>query len=144
MSKNISDEIRRIKTLQFGELAVEPQHIFRFPGGILGFENLREFVLISEEESAPFKWLISMDEPEIGFPLLSPWYIDITYNPGRSFDPEKQVVFVVVTLEDEKGLMTANMKAPLMLNVEEQSGEQIILPKDKYSPNFVISRKVPA
>jgi flagellar assembly factor FliW len=141
MSKDEKPKSRRIKTLQFGEINVEPDHVFVFDNGMLGFENLREFVLISEEETLPFKWLISMEEPEIGFPLLSPWHIDISYNPGKEFDLERQVIFVVVTLEDEKGLMTSNMKAPLVLNIEQQTGQQVILPTDKYSPNYVIKRR---
>lgn len=130
---------RTINTLHFGEISVEDDHIFIFPNGILGFEELREFVLISEEETIPFKWLISIEKPEIGFPLLSPWHLDIGYDPGSEFDLEKQVLFAVVTLEDEKGLMTANLKAPIVFNIETQTAEQVILPKDKYVPNFVIS-----
>ncbi|MFW5663186.1 MAG: flagellar assembly protein FliW, partial [Bacteroidota bacterium] len=86
MNRNIDNKIRKIKTLHFGEIDVESQYIFNFPEGLLGFENLREFVLISEEETVPFKWLINLEEPEIGFPLLSPWHIDLTYNPGRLFN----------------------------------------------------------
>ncbi|GAB1370961.1 flagellar assembly protein FliW [Candidatus Kapaibacterium sp.] len=131
-------EKRKIVTLHFGELIIENDYIFMFPEGILGFENLREFVLISEEESEPFKWLISIDEPNIGFPLLSPWLIDIEYNPGKNFAFENLVLFCIVTLEDENKQMTANLKAPIVLNTEKQTGEQIILTNDKYSTNQVI------
>ncbi|TAL69613.1 MAG: hypothetical protein EPN82_06140 [Bacteroidetes bacterium] len=132
---------RTIKTLQFGELTFEDKHIFHFENGLLGFEELREFVLISEEETLPFKWLLSIEKPEIGFPLLSPWHIDLNYNPGDNFDLKKVVFMTVVTLEDEAGLMTVNLKAPIMLDVENQKGEQIILPTDKYSPTHVIVHK---
>ncbi len=129
---------RKINTRQFGELTIEEKHIFVFKEGLLGFEDLREFVLISEEETEPFKWLISMEKPEIGFPMLSPWYIDLSYDPGNSFDFNKQVIMVVVTLENEEGSMTANLKAPIILDVESQKGEQVILPSDKYSPMHLI------
>lgn len=138
MSKNANSEARFIKTNQFGELKVEPQHIFYFEEGVLGFEHLREFVLINEEETAPFRWLISLEEPAIGFPLLSPWHIDLSYKPNKNFDLNKQVVMVIITLENDKGIMTANMKAPIVFNVEKQDGKQVILPSDKYSPNYEI------
>jgi flagellar assembly factor FliW len=138
MEKQNKPEKRVINTTQFGELEVSNEHIFNFPDGILGFEDLREFILISEEETIPFKWLISLEKAEIGFPLLSPWHIDLTYDPGRDFDIHKLVFMVVVTLEDEKGLMTANMKAPIIFDVDKQKGEQIILPSEKYSPSHVI------
>lgn len=132
---------RKINTLHFGEIEIDDEHIYHFPNGMLGFEYLKNFVLISEEETDPFKWLISVDEPEIGFPLLSPWHIDMNYNPGNNFDLNKHVVFVVVTLEDKKGFMTANMKAPVFFDIEGLKGEQSILPSDKYSPNFIINNR---
>ncbi len=132
---------RVLKTNYFGELEIDDEYIFKFKDGMLGFEDLHDYVLISEESTAPFKWLISVDEPEIGFPLLSPWHIDVYYDPGIKYDLEKQVLFVVITLEDENGDMSANMKAPVIFNIEKQTGEQIILPSDKYSTNYVIAKK---
>lgn len=132
--------IRKIKTPHFGEIEFEPKHVFHFKNGMLGFDNLHDYVLISEEETAPFKWLINIEEPEIGFPLISPWFIDLGYNPGKSYDIDTQVIFVVVTLEDELGNMTANLKAPVVLDISEQTGEQVILPTDKYSPSYIIPK----
>ncbi|MGB9771120.1 MAG: flagellar assembly protein FliW [Candidatus Kapaibacteriota bacterium] len=141
MDLNQVKEKKIIKTLQFGVLEIEPQHIFYFENGILGFEDLHEFVLIADEETLPFKWLISVENPEIGFPLLSPWHLDLMYDPGDEFDLEKLVLMVIVTLEDENKQMTANMKAPIVFDVENQRGWQTILPSDKYSTNFVIPKK---
>lgn len=134
-------EVRKVFSAQFGELEIYPNHIFYFENGILGFEDLHEFVLISEEETLPFKWLISLEQPEIGFPVLSPWHLDLFYDPGEDFDLDKQVLMVIVTLEDENGQMTANMKAPIIFDVENQKGWQTILSSDKYSTNFVIPKK---
>lgn len=132
-------KIRRIKTLQFGELEISPDHIFYFDNGMLGFEELKEYVLISEEETVPFKWLISLEQPDIGFPMLSPWHVDLTYDPGKHINLEEEVLLVVITLENEKGMMSANMKAPVVLNVKNQKGRQEILPTDKYSVNHLIT-----
>ncbi|MGE5479410.1 MAG: flagellar assembly protein FliW [Chloroflexota bacterium] len=129
---------RTITTAQFGEIEIEPRHIFHFPQGLLGFEELCDFVLISEEETLPFKWLISVEQPDIGFPLLSPWLIELDYSPGKSYNLDEQVFFAIVTLGDGAGRMTANLKAPIILNVREQKGEQVILPTDKYSPEQII------
>ena len=140
MGETVLQENRQISTAQFGELSISQEHIFIFSEGLLGFEDLHEFVLISEEETVPFKWLISIERPEIGFPLLSPWHIDLSYDPGNDFDLNRQVIMLVITLEDGRGHMTANMKAPVIFDVENQSGGQIILPSDKYSPNYIITK----
>lgn len=141
MNREQLKTIRKIRTTQFGEIEVEPQHVFYFENGILGFEDLKEFVLISDEETLPFKWLISLEKPEIGFPIISPWYLDLRYNPGDDFDLEKLVLMVIVVLEDENKQMSANLKAPVVFDIENQKGWQTILPTDKYSTNFVIPRK---
>ncbi len=141
MEKIATNTTKRINTLQFGEIEIEEKHIFHFDYGMLGFEDLREFVLISDEETVPFRWLISVENPEIGFPVLSPWHVDLTYNPGRDFNIDREVIFVVITLEDGKGHMSANMKAPVVLDVVDQTGRQVILPTDKYLPNFIIPNK---
>lgn len=140
MNDNVQTRPIHIKTLHFGELEIESKYIFTFKEGLLGFEDLRDFVLISEEETIPFRWLISIEKPDIGFPLLSPWHVDLTFEPGMKLNLDKEVLMVVITLEDEKGLMTANMKAPILLNVNEQSGKQVILTSDKYSTNYIINK----
>ncbi len=139
MSNDELNSTRKINTLHFGEVNVQPHHIFTFKDGVLGFEFLREFVLISEEGTQPFKWLINLENPEIGFPVLSPWYVENDYNPGRDIDLDRLVLFCIVTLGDESGRMTINLKAPVVLDIENQTGWQVILPADKYSTSHVIA-----
>ncbi len=131
---------RKVNTLHFGTIMVEPEYIFKFENGLLGFEMLREFVLISDEETLPFRWLVSVDEPTISFPLLSPWLIDLSYKPGKQYEESNFVLFSIVTLEDDAGNMTANLKAPIVLNITNQTGEQVILTNDKYSPMAIIPK----
>ncbi|MCB0701222.1 MAG: flagellar assembly protein FliW [Candidatus Kapaibacterium sp.] len=125
--------ILKIKTLHFGEIEIENDKIFHFPDGLLGFEDFNSFVLINHEETAPLRWLISIDDPTIGFPLINPWMVDIKYNPGKNVDLEKEAAFVVITLGNKERQMTANMKAPLVLGVETRIGRQIVMSSDKYS-----------
>ncbi len=129
---------RTIKTLQFGEISVEDDYIFTFEEGMLGFENLKDFVLITEEETVPFKWLVSVVSPEIGFPLLSPWHLDIEYDPGKEFNLEREVLFVIVTLGGKDKGISANMKAPIVLDTKTQKGKQVILPSDRYSTSYAV------
>ncbi|GAB5466076.1 MAG: flagellar assembly protein FliW [Candidatus Kapaibacteriales bacterium] len=133
-------QTREIESLHFGRLQLDPEYVYRFDEGILGFEELKEFVLVSDDNTVPFKWLVSTESPDIGLPLISPWLIDLGYKPGRHAQSESDVAFVVVTLSKLNG-MTANMKAPIVLNTEQLSGKQVILPSDKYQTEH---RVVPA
>jgi flagellar assembly factor FliW len=137
MTTNPSAVGREIQSLHFGKFTLEPDSLFTFADGLLGFEELKQFVLVSDESTVPFKWLISVDSPDIGLPLLSPWLIDLNYRPGKHAEGEDMAAFVVVTLSNIKG-MTANMKAPIIFDTNTQTGKQIILPSDKYRTDFVI------
>ena len=47
-----------LQTKYFGELEIKESDIYIFQRGIPGFEEVRKFVLIdNEEEGSPFKWL---------------------------------------------------------------------------------------
>ncbi|MBK9250313.1 MAG: flagellar assembly protein FliW [Ignavibacteria bacterium] len=132
-----------LQTSDFGDVHFDSKHVFTFDAGLLGFPELHEFILVSEEATAPFRWLLSVKNPTIGFPLLSPWYVDMEFSPTIEYDLDTSSIFVIVTLLDEQKRMTANMKAPILLNVERQTGEQIILPGDNYSTHHSIESKAP-
>lgn len=134
------NQVITINTHQFGEINVELANIFLFPNGLLGFEDLKQFILISDDHTEPFKWLISVEEPSIGFPILSPFYIDFDYNIGKELDLENNVLFVVVTLQDENKNISANLKAPIILNLQAMTGEQLLIPFEKYSTSHIISK----
>ena len=136
-----SQDTRRIATRQFGEIEVHPRHIFRFADGLFGFEHLQEFVLIGEESMLPLRWLVSLDDSTIGFPLVSPFIIDFDYRLGKEHTSESTIPLVIVTLNNEAGRMTANMRAPVLLNVNEQSGRQIILSSERFSPEYPIGAR---
>ncbi len=136
-------DVRIVKTGQFGDLKVEPQHVFRFAEGVFGFEDLHEFVLISDDDSAPLRWLISIEQPEIGFAVISPAFVDAQYSAGRDYtDTDRYAVLVIVTLSHHG--MTVNMKAPVILDCNDQSGKQIILSSDKYLPNHPLGKQTKA
>lgn len=132
------NQIRRIQTFQFGEIEVKSKYIYIFPEGLLGFEELREFVIISQVETEPFKWLLSIEDPTIGFPALNPYLLDLQYHVSKNFIDEHSALLVIVTLSNSLGQMTANMKAPIVLDVEKQLGKQVIISSERYSPEYII------
>ncbi|HOV92972.1 MAG TPA: flagellar assembly protein FliW [Candidatus Kapabacteria bacterium] len=131
----------RISTKQFGDLEIDASSIYNFKDGLYGFEDLHRFIIINEEETEPFKWLLSIDDPTIGFPILSPYYLDADYTVMREMDPQRYVIFLIITLQDQNGNITANMKAPIIFDVVNLSGEQIIIPMEKYTTDYIINKK---
>ena len=73
-----------IQTRYFGEIDVDDEKVITFEDGLIGFENLKKFTLIYNNESETSKtvtWLQSLDEPMVAFPALSPCYVMTDYNP---------------------------------------------------------------
>ncbi|MPN34836.1 Flagellar assembly factor FliW [bioreactor metagenome] len=133
-------ETKHITSSYFGDIEISPNNIFYFENGMLGFDTLNNFVLISDDDIEPFKWLMALEEPEIMFPIISPWLVEPNYKPENLINIEKKVLFSVVTLDDGDGNITANMKAPIILDSVNLIGEQIILSSDKYSVNQIIQK----
>lgn len=120
----------KLTTRQFGEIEFSPNKILKFHDGILGFEELKDFLLIKADEEF-FFWLTSVDKPEIVFPLIGINLIDSKY-PKR----ENNESFGIVKLDKEPTKITVNLKAPVYINQDKKNGMQIILDDDKYSVNY--------
>ena len=120
----------KINTTQFGEIEFSEDRVINFPAGILGFENLKHYLLIKTDNQL-FYWLNSVDEPEIAFPLIGTRVIDSEF-PGE----EKSEAFGIVKLDKDPLKITVNLKAPVYINQDKKEGFQTILDDDKYPVTY--------
>ena len=125
-----------IKTSRFGQVELQADDLLTFPEGILGFADLRKFVLLDDPNDDIFAWLQSCEEPGIAFPVLEPEIFSTQYNITLSKGDleglqmtagEKPKLFCIVTIPDDPTKMTANMKAPLVINVAKKLVRQCVL-----------------
>lgn len=117
--------------------------ILNFPQGLPGFESLKDFYFVPEEDTY-LGQLRAVDDERICFVLLRPQFFFPTYNPVFELDdqsasllkvkPESQVeVWAIVTLKHgDIDNTTANLRAPLLINLEEKTGLQHIFNDDSY------------
>ncbi len=122
----------KITTRQFGEIDVDENRIVTFSDGILGFEDLKKFVLITEENGI-FFWLTSIDEPEVVFPLF-PVRLLIDNCPQE----EGCEAFGIVKLDKIPTNITINLKAPVYINQGKMSGFQKIIDKEDFAIDYVL------
>ncbi len=122
----------KIKNSQFGEIEFDDEIIINFPDGLIGFEDLKRFIIIEDEECKPFRWLISVDEPEIGFAIIEPTLVVEDYYQKSGFDPEIYVLFGIVTLNRDISKISVNLKAPVVIDKVKKSGKQVILENDEF------------
>ncbi len=62
----------KVKTTRFGEIETEFDRVIRFPRGILGFPEYREYVLLQTNEEGTFFWLQSTENPALAFVVSDP------------------------------------------------------------------------
>lgn len=130
-----------IKTKNFGLVSYNEEDVLYFDDGIPGFEGLKSFILLSVDEYTPFKWLQSLDDTNIAFVIIDPkvvvkdYKVEINEETVELLDIKDLnhiLVFAIVVIPDEIEKMTANLKAPIIINAENNKGMQILLDNDDY------------
>jgi flagellar assembly factor FliW len=143
MSETNAQTTMKVKSSRFGEVEVPADRVISLPQGMIGFPQLRRYVLIQHSDGSPFFWLQSLDAAELAFVMVNPLLFDSEYKFTLSNaetkllsveDPSQIQVWVVVTIPAGKpDQMTANLKAPLVINLANRNAAQIILDDAKYS-----------
>lgn len=126
----------QIHTSRFGIVDITPEDLITFNEGLLGFNSLRKFVLLDDPNDDIFAWLQSCEEPGIAFPVLEPeLFVDqYNYEMAKSdlialslSTKEGTRAFSIITIPDDPTKMTANLKAPIIINVKTRMGKQCVL-----------------
>jgi flagellar assembly factor FliW len=137
-----------LQTKYFGQLNVKEDRIVSFKRGLPGFEDVKKFVLIdNEEEGSPFKWIQGIDEPKPAFVIIDPFAIRKDYEINLKDEILKELgikeaatvsIYCIVVVPDDISKMTANLQAPLVINNANNTGRQVILDTDRYGVRHCI------
>jgi flagellar assembly factor FliW len=134
---------------RFGELEVDDGEVLSCVSGFPGFEAFRRYALIEFEESRPLVWLLSVENPEIGFVVVNPLLFYPDYAPSLSPDdlsdleiacPEDLRVYTIITLSPDPRQVTINLYGPIFVNVINKRAKQVALDDDRYSTKHPITR----
>ncbi|HKM22089.1 MAG TPA: flagellar assembly protein FliW [Lachnospiraceae bacterium] len=138
----------KIKTKLFAEIEVDESKIITFVNGIVGFPELKDFLLIhdSEKESS-ISWLQSIQEPAFAMPVINPLVIVPDYNPEIEDElikpigisgPEEMLVLVTITVPAEIEKMSINLRAPIIISGETRKACQVIADGEQYAVKYPI------
>jgi flagellar assembly factor FliW len=118
------------KNVQFGEFEYNPEHVLLFPEGLIGFEEYQKYILINDEETQPFLWLVSLEDEALSFPLIDPRTILSIYQ----IEPEVKdaTILAVASLQKEVEDSTVNLRSPIIIENKSQKGKQVILDNSAY------------
>lgn len=142
----------KVNTKPYGLIEIDERQHIHFPAGILGFENLRDYVLLDALQQ-PFYWLQSMDVHEIAFVLIEPNIFRPDYRPDVSpleleeielspEDRENTLIFSIVTIPENQEEMTANLQGPIILNRKLHVARQCISENDKWKTRHKIMEEL--
>jgi flagellar assembly factor FliW len=147
-----------IPTKFFGDVDFAPDTVFTFPSGLPGFEDEREFLFLNVPESDPVMFLQSVSMRNLCFVLLpilavAPEFrLKLTPEESEALrlaaDREPTLgtdVLCVALISAKRGEpLCANMMAPIVVNVNNRLGIQVIHPDSGYSHRHPIAIGEPA
>ena len=147
----------KANTRIFGEIEIADEKIITMARGMIGFPNLNHFALIFDEEKGQkqtsIMWLQSMDDTDIAFPVMDPHAVKEDYNPNVNeeivapigeLNEENTFVLVTVTVPKKIEDFSVNLKAPIVVNMDNRKAVQLIVEDDypvKYKVYEVLKAK---
>ena len=140
-----------INTKYLGEVEIEASEILSFHHGLLGFQEYKEFILLPLDADLPLALLQSTEEASIGFVVALPFAFKQDYAFDLSDEDkhdlqiakeEDVLTYSIVTLQETFTESTINLLAPVIINMNNKIGKQIVLQDSKeYSLRFPIEQQ---
>jgi len=142
-----------LNTKHFGELKIEEEKILTFEEGILGFEDKKKYILLSNEEKSAFFWLQSIEDEGLAFAIVNPFMFYPEYTPEipdtvleaiGELKQEDLGVYTILVIPENQEEMTTNLKAPIVINTKTQKGAQAVVENAEYDIRHYIYKDTKA
>lgn len=137
-----------IETKNFGNIIVEEDKVYTFENGLPGFEHLRKFVIVENDDSNDnsfFCWLQSAEDPDTAFIMMDVYKLFPDYNPlvydddldslGELAD-DSLLIYNIVVIPENVSKMSVNLKAPVVINLATNKGMQMIVKNEEYPVKY--------
>ena len=109
---------------RFGPLDLAEDQVIEFPSGLIGLGGSR-YALVATDDDTPFRWLQSLEDPDLALPVTSPFLFFEDYAVELSDadsarigtdDPAEIDVWVTVRAAAEASEVTVNLQAPIVVH----------------------------
>ncbi|MGL4452596.1 MAG: flagellar assembly protein FliW [Sarcina sp.] len=130
-----------LESFHYGQIVYEKGEVIKFYKGLLGFEDLKNFIVREIEENKSFKLLHSLEDNKIAFVVINPfdfksnYEIDIDEEVIEKLNIKNEsdvMILNTVTLNSDPSKITTNLRAPIVINVLNKMAEQVILKTEEY------------
>lgn len=146
-----------IVTRQFGPLEYDENTVLDFPAGLPGFENQTRFLLLELASAAPIVYLQSLNMPNLCFLAAPVDSIDARYELSITPDdllllglgeqcqprPGNEVLCLAILTAPENGPLTANLLAPVVVELRSRRAVQAVRVDSRYSHQHPLASREP-
>lgn len=142
----------KISTTRFGEIEIDESRIFNFELPIIGFDNLKKFIILDPNQDKIFKWLQSTEDSTLAFPIISvaalnyDYSVDLPDNIVEILDIQNVESLLVMNItsipQDNPQGTTINLLAPLIFNLANNKAGQIVLSGSGYDISFPMFKNI--
>jgi flagellar assembly factor FliW len=144
-----------ISKTRFGTVTVREEAVIDFPNGMIGFPNDHRFVLLERTSGdgslSALGYLQSAVTPALCFPVIDATAIGGDYpKPDPSvlatsvgLGQDDLAVLVVVAVPGKGKPMRANLLAPLVVDVKQRRGAQVVLDHRNYAAATHLDERPP-
>jgi len=129
----------------YGTIDYEEENLITFPDGLFGFPDLKRYLFLALDENEDSMLLmISVDDSNVGFVLINPFFLCPDYSPELtpqelSFLSAKDIgelsCYSICVVRADYLSNTVNLKCPIIVNPVTRQGMQIILGNSAYECN---------
>jgi len=143
----------KLITTRLGTVEVPDKDVLFFSIGVLGFPEVRRYVILDHGGDTPLKWLQAVDKPGLAFPivpatdLVQDYHITVAADDLAALGMESTLellAFVIVTIPNgAPEQTTANLKAPIVVNPATHLARQVLVAED-YPIRYSLSVAQPA
>jgi flagellar assembly factor FliW len=141
----------KINTIRFGEVDIAEEKVLTFKNGLPGFDDCFRFTIISSEETDPFLWLQSVEEPDVALAVVNPFRLfpdyspivnetDLTYLGNPSDEDILALTVAVIPVKYEN--MTTNLVSPILINLTSNQAHQVIMENSSYQVRQPIFERI--
>lgn len=140
-----------VQTGRFGPIEISTDEIIQIPSGILGFPEDHNFCLVDAGDDTLILWLQSLSNPNLAFPLLEPKIFKPEYVVRLSAAELRELkmssvkdasVFTILTIPSPMNEMTANLKAPIVINTQQKIAKQVVLQENDQPIKFSMFKEL--
>ena len=147
-AERTGERTRKVVSQRFGSFEIPEDRVFRFGNGLIGFPKAEHFVLLDHRPGSPFKWMLSLEDPELAFAVANPSDLVSDYSPPLkkaakqlSANDADVAIFALVTIPSDPTQMTINLMAPVAVDLRSMTAEQLILDRPDLSPAHPVVAK---